>query len=71
VIIEIISVLFCSVVGVLPKPVIDRLPAAGMLYMNTVGHRMHVDKVCNARADVILERGCEARSHMGTDLLLF
>jgi NAD(P)H-dependent flavin oxidoreductase YrpB (nitropropane dioxygenase family) len=65
VIIESVSASSCSVVGVLPKPIIDRLPAAETLYMNMVGHRMHVDKACNARADVILERGCKARSHSG------
>jgi hypothetical protein len=31
-----------------------------------VSHRMHVDKECNVRTDVNLERGCEARSHTGS-----
>jgi NAD(P)H-dependent flavin oxidoreductase YrpB (nitropropane dioxygenase family) len=56
---------FVSAVGVPPKSVIDRLHAAGILYMNIVGHPKHVHKAYKAGADIICAHGGEAEGHTG------
>jgi len=57
--------LFVSAVGVAPKRVVDRLHAAGILYMNMVGHPKHVHKACAVGADLICAQGGEAGGHTG------
>ncbi|KAH9897495.1 2-nitropropane dioxygenase [Xylariomycetidae sp. FL2044] len=56
---------FVSAVGVAPKRVVDRLHAAGVLYMNMVGHPKHVHKACAVGADLICAQGGEAGGHTG------
>ncbi|KAI0477060.1 2-nitropropane dioxygenase [Xylariaceae sp. FL0804] len=57
--------LFVSAVGVPPRRVVDRLHAAGVLYMNMVGHPKHVHKACAVGADLICAQGGEAGGHTG------
>jgi len=57
--------LFVSAVGVPPKSVVEKLHAAGVLYMNVVGHPKHVHKACAAGADIICAQGSEAGGHTG------
>jgi NAD(P)H-dependent flavin oxidoreductase YrpB (nitropropane dioxygenase family) len=57
--------LFVSAVGVAPKRIVDRLHAAGVLYMNMVGHPKHVHKACAVGADIICAQGGEAGGHTG------
>lgn len=57
--------LFVSAVGVAPKAVVDRLHAAGILYMNMVGHPKHVPKALDAGADLICAQGGEGGGHTG------
>jgi NAD(P)H-dependent flavin oxidoreductase YrpB (nitropropane dioxygenase family) len=57
--------LFVSAVGVAPKRIVDRLHAAGILYMNMVGHPKHVHKACAVGADIICAQGGEAGGHTG------
>ncbi|GAW25172.1 putative 2-nitropropane NPD [Rosellinia necatrix] len=57
--------LFVSAVGVPPRRVVERLHAAGVLYMNMVGHPRHVAKACAAGADIICAQGGEAGGHTG------
>ncbi|KAL4897844.1 2-nitropropane dioxygenase [Aspergillus ambiguus] len=57
--------LFVSAVGVPPKHLVDRLHAAGILYMNMVGHPKHVHKACQVGADLICAQGGEAGGHTG------
>ncbi|KIX02422.1 uncharacterized protein Z518_08363 [Rhinocladiella mackenziei CBS 650.93] len=57
--------LFVSAVGVAPKPVIDKLHANGILYMNMIGHPKHAHKACKAGADIICAQGAEAGGHTG------
>jgi NAD(P)H-dependent flavin oxidoreductase YrpB (nitropropane dioxygenase family) len=57
--------LFVSAIGVPPKRIVDRLHAAGVLYMNMVGHPKHVQKACAVGADIICAQGGEAGGHTG------
>lgn len=57
--------LFVSAVGVPPKWAVDKLHAAGILYMNIIGHPKHVHKACQAGADIICAQGGEAGGHTG------
>ncbi|RMZ82501.1 hypothetical protein DV737_g1995, partial [Chaetothyriales sp. CBS 132003] len=56
---------FVSAVGVPPRFVVEKLHAAGVLYMNMVGHPKHVAKACNAGADMICAQGGEGGGHTG------
>jgi NAD(P)H-dependent flavin oxidoreductase YrpB (nitropropane dioxygenase family) len=57
--------LFVSAVGVPPKAVVDRLHAAGILYMNMIGHPKHVQKSLDCGADIICAQGGEGGGHTG------
>jgi NAD(P)H-dependent flavin oxidoreductase YrpB (nitropropane dioxygenase family) len=57
--------LFVSAVGVPPKHVVERLHAAGILYMNMIGHPKHVQKALDAGADIICAQGGEGGGHTG------
>lgn len=57
--------LFVSAVGVPPKPVVDRLHKAGVLYMNMIGHPKHVKKCLDVGADIICAQGGEGGGHTG------
>ena len=46
--------LFVSAVGVPPKAIVDRLHAAGVLYMNMIGHPKHVKKCVELGVDLII-----------------
>jgi NAD(P)H-dependent flavin oxidoreductase YrpB (nitropropane dioxygenase family) len=48
-----------------PKPVVDRLHAAGILYMNMIGHPKHAHKACAVGADLICAQGGEGGGHTG------
>ena len=45
--------LFVCAVGIPPKPVVDKLHKAGILYANMIGHPKHVHKACVVGADSI------------------
>lgn len=57
--------LFVSAVGVPPKPVVERLHKAGILYMNMIGHPKHVQKCLDLGADMICAQGGEGGGHTG------
>lgn len=57
--------LFVSAVGVPPKNVVQRLHAAGVLYMNMIGHPKHVNKCLEVGADLICAQGGEGGGHTG------
>lgn len=57
--------LFISAVGVPPKEVVDRLHAAGIPYMNMVGHPKHVAKCLALGVDLICAQGGEGGGHTG------
>ena len=57
--------LFVSAVGVPPKAVVDRLHAAGILYMNMIGHPKHVAKCVANGVDIICAQGGEGGGHTG------
>lgn len=57
--------LFVCAVGVPPRWAVDRLHAAGVLYMNMVGHPHHVDKALALGVDLICAQGTEAGGHTG------
>ncbi|MCJ1333477.1 hypothetical protein MMC10_010176 [Thelotrema lepadinum] len=57
--------LFVSAVGVPPKPIVDRLHKAGILYMNMIGHPKHVQKCLDVGADMICAQGGEGGGHTG------
>ncbi|KAI9742925.1 MAG: hypothetical protein M1818_003655 [Claussenomyces sp. TS43310] len=57
--------LFVSAVGVPPKHVVDRLHAAGVLYMNMIGHPKHVPKCLDLGVDLICAQGGEGGGHTG------
>lgn len=57
--------LFVSAVGVPPRPVIDRLHAAGILVMNMVGHPKHAVKALDLGVDIICAQGGEGGGHTG------
>lgn len=65
IIIESGAKLFVSAVGVPPKQVVDKLHAAGILYMNMIGHPKHVQKSLDAGADIICAQGGEGGGHTG------
>ncbi|KAL2218069.1 putative oxidoreductase [Thermoascus aurantiacus ATCC 26904] len=65
IIIESGAKLFVSAVGVPPKAVVEKLHAAGVLYMNMVGHPKHVQKALDAGADIICAQGGEGGGHTG------
>ncbi|KAL5601199.1 hypothetical protein BROUX41_006004 [Berkeleyomyces rouxiae] len=65
VVIESGTKLFVSAVGVPPKSVIDRLHAAGIVYMNMVGHPKHVQKCLDLGVDIICAQGGEGGGHTG------
>ena len=56
---------FVSAVGVPPPWVVEKLHAAGVLYMNMIGHPKHCVKACEAGADLICAQGGEAGGHTG------
>ena len=57
--------LFVSAVGVPPKPIVERLHKAGILYMNMIGHPKHVAKCLEVGADLICAQGGEGGGHTG------
>lgn len=57
--------LFVSAVGVPPKAIVDRLHAAGILYMNMIGHPKHVKKCLDVGVDLICAQGGEGGGHTG------
>ncbi|KAH7328249.1 2-nitropropane dioxygenase [Stachybotrys elegans] len=57
--------LFVSAVGVPTKAVVDKLHAAGIVYMNMVGHVKHVQKCIDLGVDVICAQGGEGGGHTG------
>ncbi|KAF2164016.1 hypothetical protein M409DRAFT_68235 [Zasmidium cellare ATCC 36951] len=57
--------LFVSAVGVPPKEVVDKLHAAGVLYMNMIGHPKHVKKCLDLGVDLICAQGGEGGGHTG------
>ena len=57
--------LFVSAVGVPPKPIIDRLHAAGILVMNMVGHPKHAVKALDLGVDIVCAQGGEGGGHTG------
>jgi NAD(P)H-dependent flavin oxidoreductase YrpB (nitropropane dioxygenase family) len=57
--------LFVSAVGVPPQAVVDRIHAAGILYMNMIGHPKHVPKCLALGADMICAQGGEGGGHTG------
>ncbi|RDW91036.1 hypothetical protein BP5796_02201 [Coleophoma crateriformis] len=57
--------LFVSAVGVPPKKVVDRLHAAGIIYMNMIGHPKHVKKCLDLGVDMICAQGGEGGGHTG------
>ncbi|GBF66023.1 nitronate monooxygenase [Trichophyton mentagrophytes] len=65
VVIESGTKLFVSAVGVPPKHVVDRLHAAGILYMNMIGHPKHVQKCLDVGVDIICAQGGEGGGHTG------
>ncbi|KAL2012798.1 hypothetical protein VTN00DRAFT_323 [Thermoascus crustaceus] len=65
IIIESGAKLFVCAVGVPPKPVVEKLHAAGVLYMNMIGHPKHVQKALDAGADIICAQGGEGGGHTG------
>ena len=48
-----------------PKAVVDRLHAAGIVYMNMIGHPKHVKKCLELGADIICAQGGEGGGHTG------
>ncbi|KAL4947583.1 2-nitropropane dioxygenase [Aspergillus filifer] len=57
--------LFVAAVGLPPRDVVDKLHAAGVLYMNMVGHPKHAIRACENGADIICAQGGEAGGHTG------
>lgn len=48
-----------------PKHVVDRLHAAGIVYMNMIGHPKHVKKCLDLGVDMICAQGGEGGGHTG------
>jgi NAD(P)H-dependent flavin oxidoreductase YrpB (nitropropane dioxygenase family) len=65
IIIESGAKLFVCAVGVPPKPVVEKLHKAGILYMNMIGHPKHVKKCLDLGADIICAQGGEGGGHTG------
>ena len=59
------TTLFVSAVGVPPRPVVERLHQAGILYMNMIGHPKHVKKCLEVGVDIICAQGGEGGGHTG------
>lgn len=57
--------LFVSAVGVPPKAIVDKLHAAGIAYMNMIGHPKHVAKCVAVGVDIICAQGGEGGGHTG------
>ncbi|KAI1635314.1 2-nitropropane dioxygenase-like protein [Biscogniauxia mediterranea] len=57
--------LFVSAVGVPPRPVVERLHAAGVLVMNMVGHPRHAAKALDLGVDMVCAQGGEGGGHTG------
>ncbi|KAI1333675.1 2-nitropropane dioxygenase [Xylariaceae sp. FL0016] len=57
--------LFVSAVGVPPRPVIERLHAAGIYVMNMVGHPKHAAKALDLGVDMVCPQGGEGGGHTG------
>jgi len=57
--------MFVSAVGVPPKHVVDRIHAAGIYYMNMIGHPKHVKKCLDLGVDLICAQGGEGGGHTG------
>ncbi|KAK7906040.1 hypothetical protein LTR67_000765 [Exophiala xenobiotica] len=56
---------FVSAVGVPPRQAVERLHAAGVLYMNMIGHPKHVQKCLDLDVDILCAQGGEAGGHTG------
>ncbi|KAJ0423299.1 2-nitropropane dioxygenase [Aspergillus carlsbadensis] len=65
VVIEERAKVFVSAIGIPPKHVISRLHAAGILYMNMIGHPKHVAKCIEAGVDILGAQGSEGGGHTG------
>ena len=65
IIIEKKAKLFVSAVGVPPKWVVEKLHAAGIIYMNMIGHPKHAVKALEQGADIICAQGGEGGGHTG------
>jgi NAD(P)H-dependent flavin oxidoreductase YrpB (nitropropane dioxygenase family) len=65
VVIESGAKLFVSAVGVPPREVIDKLHAAGIVYMNMIGHPKHAQKCIDLGVDIICAQGGEGGGHTG------
>ncbi|KAF1814301.1 oxidoreductase 2-nitropropane dioxygenase family [Eremomyces bilateralis CBS 781.70] len=57
--------IFVCAIGVPPVAIVKRLHAAGILYMNMIGHPKHVAKCIAAGADIICAQGGEGGGHTG------
>ena len=57
--------LFVSAVGVPPKPIVEKLHKAGIIYMNMIGHPKHVQKCLDVGVDIICAQGGEGGGHTG------
>lgn len=57
--------LFVSAVGVPPKPIVEKLHAAGILTMNMIGHPKHAKKALDVGVDIICAQGGEGGGHTG------
>ena len=57
--------LFVCAVGVPPRWAVDKLHAAGVLYMNMIGAPEHVPKALAAGADLLCAQGGEGGGHTG------
>ncbi|KAI9677766.1 MAG: hypothetical protein M1829_002538 [Trizodia sp. TS-e1964] len=57
--------LFVCAIGVPPKAIVDKLHAAGVLYMNMIGHPKHVQKCLDVGVDLICAQGGEGGGHTG------
>jgi NAD(P)H-dependent flavin oxidoreductase YrpB (nitropropane dioxygenase family) len=65
IIIESGAVLFVSAIGHPPKAVVDKLHAAGIAYMNMIGHPKHVKKCIDVGVDLLCAQGGEGGGHTG------
>ncbi|KAL6231999.1 hypothetical protein BDW75DRAFT_247561 [Aspergillus navahoensis] len=61
---EKVTVFVCAV-GLPPKHVVDRLHAAGILYMNMCGHLKHAVRAAQLGADLVCAQGGEGGGHTG------
>jgi NAD(P)H-dependent flavin oxidoreductase YrpB (nitropropane dioxygenase family) len=65
VVIESGAKLFVSAVGVPPREIVDKLHAAGIVYMNMIGHPKHAQKCIDLGVDIICAQGGEGGGHTG------